>query len=197
MTTRLRRSERSGEPPCGSRIGRKLGVRAHRAGSFGSQVVLAECFDCRSRRATRGAKRPRAKSSRKRRCLALLIRATGEGALEAGFGRQSSRSVAGSRPRPFVKADGRVSTRRGKALRIGKAVSFERGRGGSGSGGRSEVSASACRDRERQRLDRPPRSRLKTPERRGAVRGALRSRSPARNGRRPHPRQMTKGAWST
>jgi hypothetical protein len=39
-----------------------------------SVVVLANGFDCRSRRAARGAERSRAMSSRKRRCLAFRLR---------------------------------------------------------------------------------------------------------------------------
>lgn len=71
--------------------------------------------------------RSRVNSSRKRRSLVLPLVAKGERASEAGFGRQSSRSVAGSRPRQFAKAEGRVGTRRWKALRAGKTVSFDEG----------------------------------------------------------------------
>jgi hypothetical protein len=64
---------------------RRLRVRAGRrsgesSGTFKAwssvdpSVVLTNGFDCRSRRAARGAERSRAMSSRKRRCLAFRLR---------------------------------------------------------------------------------------------------------------------------
>jgi hypothetical protein len=69
---------------------RKSIGRTGERGFEGPSVVLADCFDCRSRRAARGSVRPGVMSARKRPCLAPPPPgAWGERASEAGPRRQS------------------------------------------------------------------------------------------------------------
>jgi len=100
-------------------------------------VVLVGCFDCRSRRAARGTVRSRANSSRKRRSLVLPLRSEGRKSVGSRVRAVKLEVGGGPAARQFAKAEGRVGTRRWKALRAGKTVSFDEGAGRSGSGGTS------------------------------------------------------------
>lgn len=136
------------------------------AGFIDSQVVLVDRFDCRSRRAARGVVRSRAMSSRKRRGLVLPQRRAKE-RRKPVVGGKALEPVAG--PRSGGRESERpAGTRRGKALRAVKPISFDEGVAEAVLVV-TEASASRRRDRERQRFVLPPRARSKTPPRRGAV----------------------------
>jgi hypothetical protein len=89
--------------------------------------VPVERFDCRSRRAARGTVRPRAKSSRKRRRLALPHRSEGRKSVRKPESGGKVRSRWRVRVRGHGESHGRAGTRRWKALRAGKANPFDEG----------------------------------------------------------------------
>lgn len=95
--------------------------RCERAGpgSGDSKVVLADRFDCRSRRVARGTVRPRVKSPRKRRSLALAHAAGAKERRKPISGGKARDTVAGSRSRSVAQAAGRVgnSSREGASGR--------------------------------------------------------------------------------
>lgn len=71
----LLRKEASGSRPGRNHTAKAVEPSPRKAWSFvDPSVVLANGFDCRSRRAARGAERSRAMSPRKRRCLAFRLR---------------------------------------------------------------------------------------------------------------------------
>jgi hypothetical protein len=163
---------------------RRLRVRAGRrsgesSGTFQSLelrrsvVVLTSGFDCRSRRAARGAERSRAMSSRKRRCLAFPF-AGGEEASEARPGWQSPRvRVAGSRLRYRESGTERALVG-GRHPGPGKSSPLTRRRWKRFWSHPEGVSASdGWGDMGCQRVIRTPRSRLRTPWRRCAARGTF------------------------
>jgi hypothetical protein len=90
-------------------------------------VVLVGCFDCRSRRAARGTVRSRANSSRKRRSLVLPLCSEGRKSVGSRVRAAKLEVGGGLAARQLAKAGGRVGTRRWKALRAGKTVSFDEG----------------------------------------------------------------------
>ena len=173
-------------------------MRALRAGSIDSPVVLAVRFDCRSRRAARGTVRPRAMSPRKRRSLVLPPRERRAKKRRKPVADGKVRgTVAGSRSRSVVKTALRAgnSSVEGASGRE-KSLLLTKRRRKRSPYRHVELRLQTRRTRERQRHVLPPRARSKTPSRRGAVRGVHRSRDPTRNVRRPRRRQMTHGAWS-
>jgi hypothetical protein len=88
-----------------------------------SSVVLANRFDCRSRRATRGAERSRAMSPRKRRCLATRLREAKKRRKPVLDGKVQER-VAGSRPR-FRESGAERALVGGRHPEPGKPLSFD------------------------------------------------------------------------
>jgi hypothetical protein len=174
---------------------RKQGVRDREAGSFDSQVVLVDRFDCRSRRAACGVVRSRAKSSRKRRGLAPPHRSEER----KSVGSRARVAKPEFRWRVHVRGAGesrrRVDTRRGKALRAVKPISFDEGVAAAV----LAVSGGFGRPAPRQGASEARSSSSRTVENAVATGRRLRGSSigkPTRSSRRSHPRQKTKGAWS-
>jgi hypothetical protein len=157
-------------------------------GSIDLPVVLAVRFDCRSRRAARGIVRPRAKSSRKRRSLALPHCSEGRKSVGSRSGTAKSRARWRAHVRgASCKRRTEWATRRWKALRAGKVASFDEEATEAVLAVLGEFRLQECRDRKRQRQVLPPRARLTRPSRRGAVRGVHRSRDPNQERTVPAP----------
>lgn len=168
------------------------------SGVVGPQVVLADRFDGRSRRTTRGPARPGVKSARKRQGLAAQPSPTG-GA--------SSRKSVGSRPR-VAKLSGRWRVRvRGQARkRRAERASVDGRRPGAlgasvldGTGGKTQPAVDSRfgarpSSQRRQRKSSSPKPRADNAAGSGVrTEGPFRSRT-RRIGPRPSPHADARGA---
>jgi len=188
VTTRLRRSERRGEPSCGSRNGRKFVVRALRIGFH--RFAGRACGSFRLQKSTSGAWHRTPASEELAEAAesspSSLQRRAKERRKPVRDGKVQG-TVAGSRSRGVVKTARRAgnSSVEGASGRESRFFLTKRRR--KRSWRCSRVSAQERRDRERQRQVLPPRARLKRPSRRGAVRGVHRSRDPYQERTAPAP----------